>query len=352
MSPDHLFKHDDISPDPVELAAADWLVRQDRGLTPAQQRELAGWLQADVRHARMHAKLQEAWDVLAQVPAARFPLQRASSPVLRWLAAPLAAAAAIAIGFFVFHPANNPNAGWSQRSEVTEIGGFKTVNLPDGSVVALNTDSAVEVSFTPSERRIRLVRGEANFAVNKDAARPFIVRAGGVDVRAVGTAFNVRLDPKAVEVLVTEGKVRVDDSASGQTLLAVGRSRLDIGVPASTIAEELLIAGQRVVILVSDGTGASIPAPIVAVQQAEIQRQLAWQSRILDFSDEPLVNVIAEFNRYNRHKLVIADARLAARRFGGKFPAHDYEAFVSFLTADFGVAVEQRENKTILRLAR
>jgi transmembrane sensor len=52
--------------------------------------------------------------------------------------------------------------------------------------------------------------GEAHFFVEKDPQRPFVVNAAGIDVRAVGTAFNVRIDPAAVEVLVTEGRVRVD----------------------------------------------------------------------------------------------------------------------------------------------
>ena len=352
MSPDGLPDNLDAALDPVELAAADWLVQQDRGLTPAQEREFARWLRADARHGRMHARLRAAWGMLDRVPAEQFPLPRRRRLKLHWLTVPVAAAAAIALGFFVFRPGRQPETLPQRQSEVTEVGGFKTMNLPDGSVVALNSRSAVEVNFTPSERRVRLVRGEANFAVTKDASRPFIVRASGVDVRAVGTAFNVRLGPKAIEVLVTEGRVRVDDSASGRTLLADAPLPTNSGATTSPASQALLIAGQRVVLSIPNDSVASAAAPIESVGPEEIQRQLAWQSRTLDFSDEPLADVIAEFNRYNRHKLVIADSRLGAQRFGGKFPAHDYESLVSFLEANFGVVAERRDNQTILRLAQ
>jgi transmembrane sensor len=79
--------------------------------------------------------------------------------------------------------------------------------LPDGSRVELKDGSEVVVQYSASERRVKLTGGEAHFTVWKDKTRPFIVNAAGVEVRAVGTAFNVRLEAKSVEVLVTEGRV-------------------------------------------------------------------------------------------------------------------------------------------------
>src|SRR5260370_1274200 len=75
--------------------------------------------------------------------------------------------------------------------------------------------------FRLGDRRggVRLTRGEAHLAVAKDSSRPFIVTAGGVSVRAVGTAFNVRRVEQRVEVFVTEGKVRIDSAAKGESLL-------------------------------------------------------------------------------------------------------------------------------------
>ena len=83
--------------------------------------------------------------------------------------------------------------------------------LEDGTVVELNKGAVLAVEFSARVRRVRLERGEAHFTVTKNPARPFIVSARGMDVVAVGTAFNVRLDSAVVEVLVTEGRVRVSE---------------------------------------------------------------------------------------------------------------------------------------------
>src|SRR5581483_9214616 len=91
----------------------------------------------------------------------------------------------------------------------TAAGGYERQTLADGSVVELNGNTQVQVAYSPAERRVRLVQGEAHFTVAKNKRRPFWVEAQGVSVRAVGTAFNVRLDPQRVDVLVTEGRVPV-----------------------------------------------------------------------------------------------------------------------------------------------
>ena len=251
----------------------------------------------------------------------------------------LAAAAGVAVGFFIWQtPTSYPAPDFTLTAS-TEVGAMRKLPLPDGSVVQLNTDSAITVQFTRTERRVQLVRGEAHFQVAKNPACPFIVNAGTVNVRAVGTAFDVRRRPEAVEVLVTEGKVRVNDSIGGQSRLPASATNAD---------DSLLVAGERAYIF----TGASAaPAKVVAVAPVEIGQVLAWQSRRLEFVATPLAEMVEEFNRYNRHKLVIADPRLATRRFGGTFPAGDYEEFVRLLESDFDVVAERDQNEIRLRLA-
>ncbi|MGH7946541.1 MAG: FecR family protein [Opitutaceae bacterium] len=361
-SPKNPPEDDDVL-DPVDLAAANWLVLHDRGLSSAQEGEFARWLRADQRHARRYAKLDQTWTLLDHVPAGRLP-----SPSLRrnwkqvWTFGTLAAAAAAALTFaFVTLSLPQQSAAPVVRSAVTPVGGFEKIDLPDGSVVRLNTASAVEVTYTATARRIDLTRGEANFVVAKDKSRPFIVRVGRVDVRAAGTIFNVRRHSEAVEVLVTEGKVRVDDAMSGKSLLVFETAPVsEAGSPHSSEAgrstsgsqkseDPLLAAGQRLTISTTARPVSPI-ASVVPIAPDEAARALAWQSRRVEFSSEPLENVVAEFNRYNRHQLVIGDARLGSKRFGGKFPAHDFESFILSLETSFGVVAERRENETVLRL--
>ena len=326
----------------IEQTAADWLILHDRGLNPAQQQEFERWLRSDERHAAVYAELAETWSLVGQVRdvaplSVPFPtaIPRRHN---RRLFLSLAAAASVALAFFLARPAATPASDFRLTAS-TEVGVMRKLSLPDGSWVQLNTDSAIAVQFTAGERRVQLVRGEAHFQVAKNPACPFVVNAGAVNVRAVGTAFDVRRRPEAVEVLVTEGKVQVNDSVEG-------RSRL----PARAAHEgpAYLVAGERAYI----STGATDPTvKVVAVAPLEIGQVLAWQSHRLEFVATPLAEMVEEFNRYNRHKLVIADPRLAARRFGGTFPAGDYEEFVRLLESNFGVVAERDQHEIRLRLA-
>jgi transmembrane sensor len=280
---------------------------------------------------------------MEEVPAERLPMppQRGRRRWF-WGAGSLAAAAALAIA--VVRP------GWvASRAAApvhraaTPIGGFESVTLADGSVVRLNTATEIAVDFSAHERRVALLRGEASFEVAKDPARPFIVRAGEIDVCAVGTVFNVRQGEQAIEVLVTEGKVRVEEVVAGEAL-----TRPSAGEPAKIAAVPLLAAGQRAT-FVRPTASVAAKASVAEVAPAESARALAWHSREVEFSNEPLDHIAAEFNRYNPHRLVVADPELGQRRFGGKFPANDFAALVRLLELNFGVVVERRENETVLR---
>lgn len=340
-------------PTAMEEAALAWFARCQQGLSAGQETAFQNWLCADPRHAELFNELDGTWALLGRVsdPAAAVSLPAAPRrlPFLRLGVSLLAAAAAVAIAYVSWwRPAHYSG------ETVTEIGAQRALRLPDGSLVSLNTDSAVAAAFTPAERRIRLERGEAHFAVAKNPARPFVVEAGGVAVRAVGTAFNVRLADQAVEVLVTEGKVRVDDAVSGQSLLARptgvnGEALPGLGQPLLTSGQKVVVARPAAVIKLESRLAETAA---IAVSAGEIQRELAWRERRLDFELATLGEIAAEFNRYNRHKLVIGDPALAQQRYGGSFKPDDEAGFVRMLRENFGVAVEETEAATVLRSGR
>jgi transmembrane sensor len=352
----------DREPTPLEQAALDWVVRVERGLAADQERELAGWLAAHPRHRELFAEFGGTWTLMGRV-AGEAPAgvsgvsvaERSSSetlafdsssstpavPVALWRRRafwmPVAAAAAIAIAGVSWRP--QPAAQGVVMA--TEVGVSREMALPDGSSVELNTNSTVVTSFTATERRVRLEKGEAYFQVAKDAARPFVVDAAGVGVRAVGTAFNVRVHATAIEVLVTEGTVRVGSAP----LVANARNpALEVG------------AGERVFVPIGASDApvatAATSSGVARVPADEVQRRLAWQGRRLDCSDTPLSEMVAEFNRYNRHQLAVPDAALAAMRFGGSFRPDDREGFVRMLRDNFGILAEERGELTVLRATR
>jgi transmembrane sensor len=366
--------------DSIEEVAADWLTLRAEGFSSAQKRDFERWCRADPRHASAVARLEAACALLEKMPQVRAELQ----PVIAFPAAPrsphavaraaaadpapsppragrvwrlalgLAAAVALAaIGVWQwprFHPAAALYA--------TSAGGYERVVLADGSVLELNAASEVRVVLAPAERRVALVRGEAHFTVAPDPARPFVVSAAGVAVRAVGTAFNVRLAADAVEVLVTEGKVAVLDRAAVATrgsASSADSARADPLAPAPT----LLVAHERARIVTAPASPAAVAAPASAAPFVEkvapeiVRETLSWQERRLVFAETPLREVVAEFNRRNRLQLVLDDPALAARPVDGTFAADNVEAFVRLLETTGVVAVERRDPATVfLRPAR
>lgn len=326
----------------IEAEAMAWLAEREEGFAPGRASAFEAWRRRDARHAVAVAELEQ---VLAQLDGlaerreevnARFervsPLSTpgreiaAAAPVARaWRpAAWIGLAAALVVGGFLAYRALPSAAGPATRYATTTAG-YERARLDDGSTLELNTASAARVRFTPTERRVELESGEAHFEVAHDTSRPFVVRAGGVAVRAVGTAFNVRFVAGAVEVTVTEGKVAAGpaSSAAGATLVA---------------------ANQRLAIPLA----AAGPAPAVEpLAPAEVRAVLAWQRRAADFSDTPLAEVAARFNRHNALQLVVADPGLGARRIGGMFALDDVEAFVRLLERD-GIIRAERRGETVL----
>lgn len=331
---------------PIALQASEWLIKRDRGLTGAEQDEFFQWLGADPRHGEWFARQQRTWKDFNQLAQWRPEHSAEPNPDLlakrarraaRWLvwAAPLAVAAGLALAFVWMRqiPVTPPVAPVSTVAQ-----GYERRVLGDGSVVELNRGARIEVNYLPAERRVRLVQGEASFTVAKNPDRPFIVRAGGVDVRAVGTAFNVRLDARSVEVLVTEGRVRVDDAALGQSVL-----------PAATAGEmPVLAAKQRVV--VEDSPVA--PVAVTEVSSGEIEQLLSWKPVLLDFNSLPLGEVVAQFNRRNRTRLVIADESLVNLPIVASFRSDNVEGFVRLLELTSGVHSERTGETITLRAAR
>jgi transmembrane sensor len=187
---------------------------------------------------------------------------------------------------------------------------------------------------------VLLREGEAHFIVTKEDPRPFVVSARSIDVRAVGTAFNVRVDAGTVEVLVTEGRVRVDAAPAGDPEPA---ARREVSAPAPLIP--VLNARQRAVVSLAPQLG---PPRIATLTAVEIDRMLAWQHRLLDFTDAPLSQIVAEFNRRNRIQLILLEPELAAVRLTVTFRSDNIDGFVHLLKAGFALQAEHRGEADII----
>ena len=344
--------------------AAAWVARRDRGLSADEQAVFARW-RRDPENLRRLGEIAgpfAALDRAAQLRPAdgsppdadflRAPRRQRFGHGI-WLAGGLAAAAMI--GALLFSLADNRREETSRPAHggVVRHEPGRTV-LPDGSTIEFRPGTRVATEFTAQERRVRLTFGDAHFTVAKDAARPFIVTIGSVKVRAVGTAFTISASNANVEVLVTEGRVRVDD-VSGRTLIAPEPAAAagPFVVPAAP-ASPVLDAGQRVLIPVQPGRAEPVPA--TAATAEIVERAAAWRSVWLEFGDMPLASVAAEFNRHaaelRQPRLLTADEPTGRVLVSGTFRADSVEAFVRLLRSGFAIeATSQRDGTVVLHAA-
>jgi transmembrane sensor len=330
----------------VEAAAAEWLVRHDRGLSPQQQDEFLSWLAASPAHRESFERHRRMWgdfDALAQwrpehgtVPNPDLLARHSRGSPWRWAVPALLAAAAVVTLVLTRTPAVHPRGNPALAFEASA---YRQETLSDGSVVQLNRGAHAIVQFTPEERRVLLVQGEAQFAVAKNPARPFVVRAGGVDVRAVGTAFNVKLAGPNLEVLVTEGTVHVSQP----------RGENPAAMPQSPVLAALT-AGQRTVISVAPVIA---PPAVVSASPDEIAGLLDWQPRLFDFDSTALAEVVDAFNRRNTVRLLIGDEKLRTLPIIASIRSDNVEGFVRLLEGTMGVRAERAPSGDIvLRSAR
>lgn len=353
----------------IEQAAAEWLARRDADAWSEQdERALQAWLEARITHRVAFLRLESAWREAGRLqalaagwregalpprgywsvrtptdalqPAARrgdgtpsmappdlrglsFAPHKPAKPS-RWGRAMAAAFALVAIGSLAW--GSWQLSGRQQASYASGVGEVKSVAMADGSTATLSSDSQLQVLMTRGERHIALVRGEAFFDVAHDTRRPFIVEAERRQVRAVGTRFSVRRDADALRVVVTQGKVRLDNAPG-----ADGRGQPAAFLPAGSVAT----AGRDGVL-------------VRTLSLAEAERYLEWRSGYLSFDDTPLSAVAAEFNRFNLRKLEVADPAVAELRVGGNFRWDNANGFAGLLEQGFPVRVERRPDRIVL----
>ncbi|MBY8829650.1 FecR family protein [Hephaestia mangrovi] len=165
----------------------------------------------------------------------------------------------------------------------------RVIDMNDGSVITLAAQSRVEVAYTPGRRLVRLDRGEALFKVAHNKQRPFIVQAAGGEVKAVGTAFDVKLDGESsAKVTVVEGVIRI----------AVASASKDNQEQIARIARK----GDQVSFGVKPEQSARV-AYIGASQKADADLATSWTRGMLYFHGEPLSQVVKTVNSYAKDKI-------------------------------------------------
>jgi len=206
----------------------------------------------------------------------------------------------------------------------TGVGEQRTVQLADGSSVMLDTDSQIVVRLSGARRDIRLGRGQAMFEVAHDAKRPFVVTAGATSVTALGTEFDVRRERDGATVTLVRGAVEVRERSGGDA--KVWR----------------LAPGQRV------ATQAPTPAP----SHVDVDSATSWTSGRLIFHAMPLRDAVAEFNRYERRKIEVADGPVGDALVSGIFAVGDADTFIGSVAELHDLTIVRADKDGPIRLTR
>lgn len=299
----------------IQAAAASWVIRLDSDPADRIRNAANAWIDADPRHAAAFAQAELAWEGACHVrlrdddsadPTAIPPPAVSRTINRRALGAGLLAASAVgAMGLTRWL---DPSADRHRTGRGQQI----VTHLADGSSIALNTDTILDVRLGGAQRTVRLLEGEALFDVARDSRRPFVVDLGDARIRVLGTSFNIRRRQDRAELTVTHGVVAV---------YGANRQTMRVGAGETTLVRPDLLA-------------------TTDLDDDRIRQRVAWQEGYIELNDETLEQAVAEFNRYRARPIVVADPRIASLMVSGRFGIRESREFLGALASSFAIRAD------------
>ena len=347
----HQAVQEEYSEDRLDQACA-WIARlRSDDISPADRRAFAAWMAASADNSKAFDEMASLWGDLGalsympldelypeSVPSTDFrkasgtaaatsdtaPEATASGWHLpQWLLGGSAVAACLAVALWVGNQWLNQTPV-QQQIYATEVGQTRTLSLPDGSRVELNTNSELIVNFSREERRTQLIRGEAFFDVARQTSRPFTVAAGTANIRVLGTQFNVERNPENTRVSVTGGTVAVSEARSARGLAP----------------ESVKLTRNQKVSVTKGGLG--------DVSRTSEEEAIDWTHGQLVFDETPLSEALEELNRYLKVPAAAAPD-IEGRRLSGTFQLTDPESTLSAIATALDLTADSSNpNLTLL----
>jgi len=308
----------------IDARAAAWLERREEGLSESDEAALQAWLSGSLANRVAYWRLKAAWERADRLAALRGAEKNSAARMRSFLPLLVKIAAVMIVvagaGVLGVTYLSRP----SDRLYSTPVGGHETVRFADGTRVELNTNTIIRARMTTGQRILWLEKGEAYFQVKHDALHPLVVMAGDHRVTDLGTKFLMRRDPSRLEVAVLEGRVWFDvpDAESARTSLPL-----------------------------SEGQVAIATGPKVSLERQSMRaldNAISWRRGVLVFRDTTLADAAAEFNRYNRERLVIPDPAIAYIKIGGIFQATNVGAFTEVAEDVLGLTVHRHGNEIVI----
>ena len=315
-----------LAPDPrVVKQAIQWTLRLNGNPTPELLSACQHWRQANPEHETAWLRVQALNNELAAgyqaVPGARVALENTTQRLQRRQALKLLSTLAIGASALWLAREVAPWQRW-MADYSTATGERKRFTLADGSLLQLNTDSAVNVHFDSRQRLLLLERGEMLLSTAKDAARPLRVSNRDGLFEALGTRFVLRQDERSTRLSVADGSVAIAPRVRGQaTAIAKAGQTYEINGDSALLAEHSNMDSG------------------------------AWAEGLIVTRDMRLADFLAEIGRY-RHGHLHCDASVADLRLSGVFRLDDTDQVLALLPQTLPVRVEKRTDWWVTVSAR
>lgn len=305
----------------VREQAAEWAIKKvdHPEWSEGDQSDLDNWLIESASNAVAFLRVENAWERMDRLKALQQPTkpQKKVGPLLK-----IAAAISIVavVGAVLMQTQSEPRV----VTFATDVGGHEVLKLADGSQIELNTSTKIRTSLSGATRTVWLDEGEAYFQVKHDVSRPFIVYAAGHRLTDIGTRFLVKSAAKRVQVTLIDGEIRFESAGAGvhehSALMTAG----DVVVAT---ADSMSVARQPI---------------------SKLENQLGWRRGMLVFKHTTLGDAVEQFNRYNVHKIAIADPRVANLTIDGTFGTTNTRHFAEVVQAVFGLQMHSKGTTTVI----
>ncbi len=337
----------------LEDEAADWVVKRSKGLSNKEKLTLDARIAEEPKLYLEIVELEKAQNLIRQLPLenARKVLAESDSfdcsitqkhehRIYRLILPSIAVTVLLTFSLFFFIWNTKKDKVHSITSLETPI----THILEDGSIVRLNTNTSLVISYSSISRELELEQGEAHFTVQKDIERPFQVLVGNVEVRAIGTAFNILKSAETINVTITEGTVIINDKTNAINNF---RSEAPENSNSNLSLTELgpVNEGQSVSVSLNQDL---LPTHFELTETApNMIEDLEWHSSLLMLEGGYLKDIAATFEQKTGRKLIIQDTEVADFRIAGRFPSDDVYGFLRVLNEAYGIIWKETDDLTI-----
>ncbi len=297
----------------LEAAIAWKLSLDDSSGTPDARSEFMRWHAASEEHARAWRQLGTLDQrVSAAVGPARQVLQQSRISLRRRVGKAGGGLAGMLLlgSLLAWLGAPSLSVNYWLADQRTATGELRTLRLEDGTLLSLNTHTAVDINYAGGQRELVLHQGEISVETGHADPRPLLVRTDDGRLRPLGTRFLVRREANGTRLEVLQSSVAAMPRNSGD--------------------EQVLGEGQQVLM---NANGLSAVTPVVAGADA-------WTRGMLVVDNVRLADLLAQLGQYRNGHLGVAD-EIADLRVTGSFPRNNTDLALASLVPALPVKIER-----------